>query len=224
MSFNVLAVDQEAVNQVSRITGVEQSRMSKIVELSDTLALAADYSRQNKYNEAVSVVDKISLENGYALDDVRRAQITLFLIHKRAGRYEEARSLAGSLVQKSWLIQEAYDEANALFTFQKTRDKKPINQFLDEYYKKNKKILPPKVHDLSMLAIIIRLRETAGEIDQSLELVEEYLSKKSLKFHQSQKTREGLNLLKEALLRDKRDGKNIYGQDLINRTDYFGFV
>ena len=75
-----------------------------------------------------------------------------------------------------------------------------------------------------MLAIIIRLRETAGEIDEALALVEQYFSKKSLAFHQSTKTREGLKLLKEALLRDKREGANIYAQELINTTDYFGFV
>jgi hypothetical protein len=54
-----------------------------------------------------------------------------------------------------------------------------------------------------------------------------YFPKKGFKKEPSsivKRRQEGLKLLKEALLRDKQEGKNIYAQELINTTDYFGFV
>ena len=138
ISFNALAVDRETVDQVSRITGIEHTRMSKIVELSDTLASARQYSREKKYKEAISEVMKITPEFGFTLDDGQQAQVTLFSIHMRAGRYEEALKLAKELVQKRWLVDDCYNEANALFIYQNTGNKKIIDKFINEYYQKNK--------------------------------------------------------------------------------------
>jgi tetratricopeptide (TPR) repeat protein len=227
----VHAAGRSQIDQVSEITGIEHNRVAQLVELQDAVSRAAIYSRAGKYDEAVSEVKKISSGAGFKEDDVKRAKVTLFQIHKRAGHYEEAREVGEDLMRYHPIYELRHDEARALLSCQQgSCDRELIRRFVEDYYEWKKGGLPPKGHDLMALAVLIRLYEAAGDIDQAFELVEKYhdhyFSRRILK-HQNNiinNKRKGLKLLKEALLRDKAEVKNHYAQELINTTDYFGFV
>lgn len=221
----VYAVNRETVNQIDGITKVGENRVSKIVELREILTSAADLSRNGEYQKAVDLVNKITAETGFQRNDIKSSKVTLFQIHKRASNYKEAVLVGEDLTQYHPVFNLRYQEANYLLSCQRGACNETFfDEFMKGFYKEKEVILPPKGHDLMSLAILVRIYEVSNQIEKALGLVEEYFSEESLKFHKRQKTREGLKLLKEALLRDKREGKNIYAQQLINTTDYFGFV
>lgn len=141
-----------------------------------------------------------------------------------SGDFQIAYQLMVDLNNERRLSEDYFHFIKAMADFKAAGDSKFLLTYIELYNSRNQNIIPPKVHDLNYLSRMVRFFEMAGEIDKASALVEEYFSEKSLKFHQRPKTREGFKLLKEALLRDKREGKNIYAQQLINTTDYFGFV
>lgn len=220
----------ESVSEVSKITGVKAGRVAKIAQLSYTLEEALKLALSGKTDEALLKASEISINTGFKADDVKQAKSTKFQILKRAYRYNDALAIGKELSDYHPNFRIREEEARALAGYQSKREKQVIYNFLDLFLKKNEKLLPPRVHNLNTLAIIIRMYETMGDIDEALVWVEKYRSyyfpKKEKKKPSgvSQKKREGLNLLKEALLRDKAEGKNTYAQELINTTDYFGFV
>lgn len=228
----LFAIENDAADQISKMTGVPKARTSKIIEQSYILERARKYAREGNIDAAVSEIKKVSLESGFSAQDVKEANINLFDAYKRAGMYRDAEKVAEILIQSSNFFETWLEEARALAVFQETNDRKLIDSFLSAYFERNKKLLPPKAYDLSMLAIIVRMYETIDEINEALAWAEKYYqlyfpNGKPLKKELSgvgKKRREGIVLLKEALLRDKAENKNIYAQELINTTEYFGFV
>lgn len=219
------ASDLEKTQQINSITRVGESRVSKIIELQEILTSAANLSRKGEYEKAVNLVSKVAAGSGFQRNDIKSAMVNLVQIHKRAAHYEEASIVAKDLIQYHPVFNTDYYEASYLLSCQREAcDSELFDKFIKSFYKEKEVILPPKGHDLMSLAILVRVYEVSNQIDKALGLVDDYLSKKSFKFHQRARTREGLKLLKEALLRDKREGKNVYAQELINTTDYFGFV
>lgn len=229
--YGSATVDESTISELAKATGLKESRISKIAQLSYSLEEAVHLALSGQTDRALVKVSEINLNSGFKVDDVKQAKSTKYNILKRAGRYEEA------LIVGRWLsdyhpnFKVREEEASALLTYQKSGDSKVIHIFLEGYFKNNKKILPPKGHDLTMLAIIVRMYETVGDIDQALVWVEKYIKvyfpKKGFDKEPSgivKKHQQGLRLLKQALLRDKAESKNIYAQGLINTTEYFGFV
>lgn len=231
LNTNIYAIEQETVSQLSQMTGVKQNRTAKIVELHETLTSASSLSRAGKYEDAVSQAEKITAETGFNADDIKQAKATLFEIHKRAGNYEMAVEVGKELVRYHPVFNLWRDEATVLLSCQQDKcDQQLIDQFIKEFYKEKKVVLPPNGHDLMALAVLVRVYEVANKIDQAFELVNKYhgyyFSKKMLQYQNAiiNRQREGLELLKQALDRDEQENKNIYAQELINTTDYFGFV
>lgn len=221
---NLFAAIRDDIDRVAQITGNEPSRVAKIAEAVDRKAEARKLARHSEFDAAIRVLAPISRQNGFELDDERAADFTKVGVLILKGDYEIANEIANQLNAEKKLNPDWMSFIEALYKFNATGKKAHLTDYVRGYNSRNPNIIPPKVYDLNYLNRCIRVLEMAGEIDRAIDLVDEYLSPKSLKFHQSENTREGLRLLKEALLRDKQEVKNIYAQELINTTDYFGFV
>ena len=225
---------QDEVSQVARITGVSPSRVAKIKESSDKGVFAFDLVRKKQFDQAYAVLKTIAYENGFRKVDVEGAIYQIALSYKIAGDYQRSYETLQNLSNLGWsnsTLENHFRELKAIMDFQTSSDKKPVLDFVEWFKSQNKPFFPPKGFELDRLARVIRPLEMANEIDRALELVEQYhavyFPKKGFKKEPSsivKRRQEGLKLLKEALLRDKQEGKNIYAQELINTTDYFGFV
>lgn len=221
------ATDSDQVGQVSHITGIAPNRIAKMKENFVKCAQATDLIREKKFDEGFAILQAITYQNGFEKIEVEGALFDLAIGYKIAGQYELALKTFQNLSSRGWkksTLESYFAEVKAIIDFKANGDKKPILDFVDWFKGQNKPFFPPKGFELDRLARVIRLLEMTGEIDSALELVEQYFSEKSLAWHTDQKTRTGLALLKQALLRDKQENKNIYAQELINTTDYFGFV
>ena len=233
ISCNVQAADNETVTQLSRITGGDKTRVAKIVEAHEIKTIARSLSSEGKYADAVAEINKVIENPGYLEDDRTLAKVTLFEIHKRAKNYADAANVMREMIPIHRTYKMRYDEAMILLSCQQGKcDHRLMEQFISDYYAVNDAALPPKGNNTLFLAVPVRVYEAAGKIDRALDLVEKYYQlyfpngkppKKKLS-DIGERKREGVILLKEALLRDKKEAKNIYAQELINTTDYFGFV
>ena len=225
---------QDEVSQVARITGVSPSRVAKIKEGSDKGVFAFDLVRKKQFDQAYAVLKTITYENGFRKVDVEGAIYQIALSYKIAGEYQYSYETLQKLSELGWsksTLEDDLLEVKTIIDFQANGDKKPVLDFVEWFKSQNEPFFPPKGFELDRLARVVRLLEMANEIDRALELVEQYhavyFPKQGFKKEPSgivKRRQEGLKLLKEALLRDKRENKNIYAQELINTTDYFGFV
>jgi len=218
------ATDQSQIAKVAQITGVSSSKVAKMAEAIDTMAEARRYARAKNFEKAIQLLSIITTANGFKYDDERFARMTIADVRVLSGDYEKAYEITLELNKERALLDDYLNFMKAMADFSSNKDPGMLLAYIENYNSKNKTVIPPKSYGLNYLSRTVRFFEMAGEIDQALDLVDQYFSEKSLKFHQREKTREGLRLLKEALLRDKREGKNVYAQGLINTTDYFGFV
>jgi hypothetical protein len=223
-AITLYAMSGDDIDHVAQITGNKPNRVAQLAEIVDREAEARRLARSGSFDAAVATLTPISRQNGFKMDDERGAEITAVGIYVVKGDYATAHQLTQKMNKEKRLQEEYVAFIKAMYDFDETGNKAVLLEHVKYYNFKNPNITPPIVHDLNYLNRMIRVLEMAGEIDQTLALVDEYLSPKSLKFHQREKTREGFKLLKEALLHDKEEGKNIYAQELINTTDYFGFV
>lgn len=221
---------QEQATQVSKVTGVAANKVAKMAEAMDKINTAMRHANLKKFEQAFDLLDDITVANGFDFEDERRARMTKAETYILAGNYRAAYDITTESNAVRQLLPEYVDFIKALAYFSDNKDPKVLLNYIELYNSKNKNIIPPKVYNSNYLTRMVRLYEMEGEIDEALKLVDNfqnhYSSKKMLK-HQNaiiKRKREGLKLLEEALLRDKQDGKNIYAQEFINTTNYFGFV
>jgi hypothetical protein len=220
----VFAANVVTANQLSEITKNKPSKVAKMSEAIRKMSEACRLARNKNYEQAMRILDEITVKSDFDYEGERYARITQIETMVLKGDYKKAYEIASKLNSERLLNDDYMAFIKALRDFEETKEPRYLLSCIDQYNKRNQNVIPPKVYDLTYLSRTVRLLEMAGEIDRALDLTEQYFSKKSLKFYNSPKTREGFTLLKEALLRDKREGKNIYAQELINTTDYFGLV
>lgn len=225
------AVDQKQVEQVTNITGIQPGRVAKMAEAIEKMDQAVRLAIAKKFGRALAVLDEITTSNGFLYDDDRGARITKIDVFIHQGNYAKAKDVMEKLNSERLLDENFVAYVRALDEFSRTKDPEVLLLCVEDYKKTNPNIIPPQTHDFAYLARTVRLFEMANEIDQALALVEQYFvvyfPKDGFKREPSgivKKQQEGLLLLKESLLRDKEESKNIYAQELINTTDYFGFV
>jgi hypothetical protein len=221
---------QEQAAQVSKVTGVATNNVAKMAEAMDKWRTAMKLAQAKQYDEAFTLLDEITVKNGFDYENERQAKITKIETMILAGDFAEAYRTALELNEERALLEEYLGFIKAMADFSANKDSKNLLNYIELFNSKNKNIIPPKVYNSNYLSRMVRLYEMAGEIDKALRLVRDfqsyYFSKKMLS-HQNaiiNRKREGLELLEEALLRDKQENKNIYAQEFINTTDYFGFV
>jgi hypothetical protein len=226
----VSAADVVEVEQLSRIAGNKPSKISKIAEAMDKEREACRLARGKNFEQAMQILDEITVVNDFDYQSERYARITKIDTMVLKGDYKKAYEIVSKLNAERRMNIDYVAFIKAMSDFEATGESQYLVKYIDQYNERNKNIIPPKVYDLNYLRRTVRLFEMAGEIDQALVLVEQYnaayFPKNGFKKEPSgivKKRREGLKLLKEALLRDKQEGKNIYAQELINTTDYFGF-
>lgn len=234
-SVSAYSVDKEGVNQVSRMTRLPAGRVAKMAESIEKKEEATGLIRRRMFKEGYALLESITVENGFSKRSADGALYYLSRSYKIAGDYKRSLEILKKMANndEGWKRTFANDdiaEGEAIVYFEKSGDKARILKFIESIKKDKKNLLPPKGFELEYFARIIRLYEMIGDVDQAQELTAKYLSHyfspEMMKLSNGilEDRRAGLQLLKEALLRDKQEGKNIYAQELINTTDYFGFV
>ena len=166
--------DQSEVDQVSKITGNEPGRVAKLAEAMERKAQARSLARSKQFIEAIKSIEPISRQNGFSVDDERGARITAIDISVIKGDYEAAHGVLTELNSQKPLNDDYVNFVRAMYDFDKTRKANILLNFISDYKKRNKNIVPPKTFDLTYLSRTVRLFEMANEINQALELVEQY--------------------------------------------------